>query len=155
MTPEPTPGSTCPNVDPPINVPDDYPPGIATEFTIEGSDTIADLDICLNIDHPWPGDLYVELRHDSTATTVVLIDRPGVPATEFGCDIANVKVYLDDEAAQTVENACPVSGNRKPVGQLSAFDGESIGGTWTLIVADRAAGQSGSVTGFIAWYLPE
>jgi hypothetical protein len=101
--------------------------GMHGEWQVDATDTIADLDVaCINISHSWSGDLYVELVPDSTATSVVLIDRPGVPSTEFGCD---------SQTSRCISTTKPRTSSRMPVrsvgtaGQdpLAAFDGESIG----------------------------
>ena len=45
-------------------------------------------------------------------------------------------VLFDDEAATTVGGSSVVSGTFRPVGLLSALDGESALGTWTLFIQD-------------------
>ena len=112
------------------------------------------MDICLNIDHTWVGDLYVEVEHINTGTTVVLIDQPGVPASGFGCSGTNVRALMADEAASPVEDECgggtpSINGAFRPNQPLSAFDGESFTGTWEIRFADHAnvSGFTGSVVG--------
>ena len=165
--PEPAPaGAPCPAplvvdgtyarfFDAPLVIPDNDPGGVSTCMTISSSRTIGDLDAGLAIVHRWPGDLIVTLTHDNTGTTVTLIDRPGVPATGVGCgeEGDDISVILDDEAASLVENACApatptIDGTFRPNQPLSAFDGESLGGTWTLHLLDDAVVDTGAVN---AW----
>jgi subtilisin-like proprotein convertase family protein len=43
-----------------------------------------------------------------------------------------------------------IAGTFSPNNPLSAFDGESIAGTWTLTISDRASGDEGTLN---AWCL--
>lgn len=136
-------------------IPDGDAMGLSQTFSISSNDIISDLDVSTQINYSWVGDLIVSLRHEDSATEVVLIDRPGVPATNFGCSGDDIDVSLDDEAASSVENECApsgatISGNFQPNNALSAFDGESLGGSWTLRVSDNAVGDTGSL---ITWCL--
>ncbi len=108
------------------------------------------MDVAVNVSHTWVGDLIVTLTHDSTGTRVVLIDRPGVPATDFGCGVANIDATLDDEAALPADDACaPVppalSGRLRPNEPLARFDGEGIAGTWTIRVSDNSPEDVGTL----------
>lgn len=136
----------------PLVIPDNDAGGVSVCMTISSSQTISDLNAGLVIEHRWPGDLTITLTHESTGTTVTLMDRPGVPATGIGCGAEgdDIAVVLDDEAASPVENECAaatptISGTFTPSQPLSAFDGESLGGRWTLHLRDSAVGDTGAV----------
>jgi PEP-CTERM motif len=45
-------------------------------------------------------------------------------------------VTFDDEAATTVGGPLVITGSFRPVGSLSAFDGENASGLWTLFIQD-------------------
>ena len=109
--------------------------------------TITDLDVCINSDHTWPGDLYITLTHG--ATTVVLMNRPG--GVLIGCDQDDIQAYLDDEATFSVDDECPLIGEFTPHEPLSAFDGASFAGTWTLSIWDQSELDTGNLTGFFLW----
>jgi extracellular elastinolytic metalloproteinase len=149
----------CATFDTPADIPDDDVGGTNAVFDISDSGTIADLDICINVTHGWVGDLVMTLRHENTGTEVTLVDRPGVPATEFGCSTADFFAVLDDEAGgQSVENQCagspPAIGGvfRPSPEMLDAFDGENINGEWTLTVADVELLVVGQLLGSILYY---
>jgi len=142
-------------LDAPLVIPDNDPGGVSTCMTISSSQTIGDLNAGLAIVHRWPGDLIVTLTHEDTGTTVTLMDRPGVPATGVGCgeEGDDISAILDDEAASLVENVCApatptIDGTFRPNQPLSAFDGESLGGRWTLLLRDGAVGDTGALN---AW----
>lgn len=153
-------GYSCWYFDPGITIPDNDPTGVSSSVTTSTSDTIADLNVCVNIAHDWVGDLKVTLTHENTGTSVTIIDRPGYPASLFGCDGSNIGVFLDDEALATAEDSCSQTGTavfgfRIPNGALSAFDGESISGTWTLTVTDEEDSIQGELLGWQIWYVPQ
>ncbi|MCH9686594.1 MAG: hypothetical protein K0V04_34495 [Deltaproteobacteria bacterium] len=96
--------------------------------------TIVDVDVHVELDHSYLGDLLIEVLHDDTA--VVLQD---------GCASANnLHVIYDSEAKQDV--VCPQSDGGLaflPLGDLTAFDGMALGSGWTLRVEDRSAYDTG------------
>ncbi len=155
--PTPTPGPTNtpvpPTATPPpsscttytsTNVPIPLPNGtstISSNLTISGAGTIGDLDVSVTMAHVWVGDLRFVLRNQTTGTAVTFIDRPGVPASTYGCSGDNINATLSDEAASAVENQCAsgtptINGTFSPNNALSAFDGQSGNGTWVLEVTD-------------------
>ncbi|HIP47632.1 MAG TPA: hypothetical protein EYG92_01510 [Lutibacter sp.] len=54
----------------------------------------------------------------------------------YGCVEENINVTLDDEASSPVIDECPAYGNYSPENMLSAFDGESLLGDWSLTIED-------------------
>jgi len=141
----PPPEAICQNIEPDLPIPDSDPEGVTYTVNLSDSGTITDLDVCINASHTWPGDLYVTLTHDS-GTTVVLMNRPGGPIV--GCNVDDIWAYLDDSATLTTNDECPVVGDLMPYEPLSAFNGQSVSGTWTLKVEDQLAFDTGYLTGF-------
>ncbi len=136
-------------------IPDDDLAGATDTLTILDTGTLADLDVEVQIDHTWVGDLAVTLTHVDTATSVTIIDRPGEPVSWFGCDGNNIDATLDDEAALAVEDECAaaiptIEGSFIPLNALSAFDGEDFSGDWELTVSDAEGGDTGIL---IEWCL--
>jgi hypothetical protein len=120
-------------------------------ITVGGSGTITDLNVGLVITHTYVGDLLVTLTHVDTGTSVTIIDHPGESSYgsgDFGCSGNNIDATLDDEASLPVEDQCrsldpAISGSVRPNHPLSAFDGESLSGTWRLTVIDEATLDDG------------
>jgi len=116
--------------------------------------TLTDVNVLVNIDHTFVGDLKLTVR-SPLGTEVVLLDRPGVPASTFGCSNNNMDVTFDDAAGFDPGNHCPgtdpwYSGDAAPVQPLSAFNGESSAGTWSLKVLDSAGADTGTL---VDWQL--
>jgi subtilisin-like proprotein convertase family protein len=142
-------GNPLPNETLPIAVTDNSPAGITSTITVSDTAPLTSLDVAVAIDHTWVGDVTVSLTSPG-GTTVLLLDRPGVPSSTFGCSDNNMDVVFSEAATVVTETACPgttpwLSGPVLPVAPLSAFAGENPAGTWTLTVSDSAAGDTGGV----------
>lgn len=155
--PAPSPISLCNasyTSSPSLAIPD--PGTVSNDLVITGTGLgISDLNVSLNILHTWVGDLDVTLTHVNTGTSVVIFDRPGVPASTFGCSSNDIDVALDDEAGSPVEAECnllspAIFGTFTPNNPLSAFDGEALDGTWRLTVTDNAGFDAGTL---VSWCL--
>jgi len=122
---------------------------ITSNLVVTDTQVLTDLNVSVNASHTWVGDLIFTLTKG--ATSVTFIDRPGEPATPFGCEFDDINATLDDEGASgPVENMCnpvppAISGTPTPNNPLSAFDGLTADGTWTLTVSDNAAADTGQV----------
>ena len=138
----------------PLAIPDGSPAGISSDFTVGEDVTLTDVDVNVQIEHTWVGDLIIQLQSPS-GTTVTLLDRPGVDGSGFGCSDNNMNVTFDDSSLQQLENLCSgsnpwYSGSAAPASPLSAFNGESSQGTWSLFVSDNAGADTGSI---VSWEL--
>jgi subtilisin-like proprotein convertase family protein/uncharacterized protein YvpB len=143
-------------------IPDNDPSGYSSTLRIEDPRYIADLDVRLDIDHTWVGDLIVTLHHEESGKVIELINRPGVPpgTTQEGCKIDNVKAILDDDVSLPVENECSsypaaigvnsfieaaIAGSYVPEQSLELFTAGAISGQWTLTVADLSPHDTGRI----------
>jgi subtilisin-like proprotein convertase family protein len=112
---------------------------VSTTLNIANDIQIADLNVFIDMQHDYPGDVSIILTSPS-GTSVTMVDGPGKPASTWGCANDDFLVTLDDEGTNNVEDACTsapaVSGTLIPNNALSAFDGESTQGTWTLQLDD-------------------
>ena len=138
--------SYCDN--PALAIPDNDPAGVSSSFTVGQSGTITDLDIEVDIVHTWVGDLILQVSHNGV--TVTIMDQPGVPASQNGCNADNVLATFDDEASIPVETGCGSGGSGIggfviPESALAAFDGMDQSGTWTIFVADNVGQDLGTL----------
>ncbi|HRI56725.1 MAG TPA: hypothetical protein PK170_06480, partial [Anaerolineae bacterium] len=140
---------------PNVAIPDNNPTGVSDTITVPDNAAILDLDVYIRAAHTWVGDVSFTLQHVETATTAVLVNRPGVPASTFGCSGDNYDVTVNDEGASTpIENQCanlPAITGDAPGGDppntslLAAFDGQSTQGSWVLTATDAAGGDTGTL----------
>ncbi|MBK9613345.1 proprotein convertase P-domain-containing protein [Candidatus Amarobacter glycogenicus] len=142
-TPVPA-GFTCST--PNVAIPDNNPTGVSDTLNVGSTGTLNDVNVFVRATHTWVGDTSFTVTHNATSVTV--IDRPGVPLSTFGCSGDNITATLDDEAATPVEDECAASvptinGTFIPNNALSAFDGMDQSGAWTITAVDAAGGDTG------------
>ncbi|MFQ5462293.1 MAG: S8 family serine peptidase, partial [Phycisphaerae bacterium] len=136
---------------PGATIPDGGGAGNPATDTINVPDSvvIGDIDVDLDISHTWVGDLTVTVSH--LGTTVTVIDRPGVPASSFGCSNDNFSgIILDDEGTGgAIESQCATNlsspPNYTPEQSLSAFDGMDSAGAWVITVYDSVSADGGTL----------
>ena len=126
---------------------DPGPPGVVTSaIDVGGVDggTVEDVDVELDIDHSWDGDLTISLLNPS-GQRVVLADRRGGREDHFR------GTSFDSDAPTSILNAVPpFSGVFRPQGDLADFRNRPANGRWTLEVRDHAAQDGGSAQALAA-----
>ncbi len=132
---------------------------VTSTLNVAAAGTLTDVNVSLlDISHAWVGDVRVTLT-SPTGTVVELFNGPGIPASTYGCGGDDIYATFDDAAALTatdLENMCnatppAISGDFQSTDLLSAFNGESMTGTWTLTVYDSyTASDNGTLN---AWSL--
>ncbi|MEM9547699.1 MAG: reprolysin-like metallopeptidase [Bacteroidota bacterium] len=128
---------------------------IESEIAITANGNVSLLEISVEIDHSWIGDLTATLQAPD-GTQALLFDRPGVPNTNFGCDANDIVVTFSDNALNTAtdfDNTCEslgigIEGRFQPMEPFSVFANKEMSGTWILIVTDQFSGDGGSL---ISW----
>jgi Ca2+-binding RTX toxin-like protein len=130
----------------------DCPPGcltpVVTDSTLSGpAGTIADADVRVDVEHTFDADLRFVLE-SPTGTMVTLTDGLGSSGDNY------TNTVFDDEAATAIASgAAPFAGRFIPQGPLSALDGQSSAGTWTLHVFDDANLDLGTINGWSIEFL--
>ena len=153
----------------PVAIPDNNTTGVNLVVAVAGVGSITDLDFrfdgtvwspdplstTVGVNHSWVGDMIFRLTSPG-GNHGDLYDRPGVPASTFGCSSNNLfALTIDDEAGSALEGQCPgdtdagpLTGTFTPNNPLSAFDGQNPNGNWTLTAIDAAGGDVGTVRAF-------
>ncbi len=140
----------CSSLGSSLNIPDNDPNGARDHILSQDQRFIHDIDVYLNVEHAWTGDLVVDLYHRESGSSVRLVDRPGWPASTAGCSGDNLITILDDQASQAVEGKCAstvpaIAGSYKPEQALETLRGQLLAGTWTLSVADHSQFDTGKL----------
>jgi len=133
----------------PLAVPDADVTGVTSTLAVATNVTLTNVQVRVEMTHTYVGDIFLKIR-SPLGTEVTLLDRPGVPASTFGCSNDNMNVTFDDAAVLVPETYCAgsnpwINGPARAVGLLSAFNGESSQGNWILTASDRAGDDVGSV----------
>ncbi len=134
-------------------IPDNDPNGANEVINVPQSFNVTGMTVDLQITHTWVGDLKATLTAPDGTTFVELFDRPGVPASNFGCQEDDLSVTFDDNAilsAIDFENTCDVavptiSGTFQSIDLLSTFNGLNAQGDWTLTISDNVGADLGTI----------
>lgn len=137
------------------NISNDGTDIVESEVILSSGGIFGDLEISMVINHTYVGDLSAILVAPDD-TEVILFDRPGVPASDFGCNGENLVVTFSASAPNTnldLENTCnengiAIEGSFQPQELFSVFEGMAIAGTWKLIVEDDFSGDGGEL---VSW----
>ena len=139
---------------------------VVRTFDVASNSTVADLDLGLDVDHSWRGDVRATLTSPGPNGVSRVVVAPDVTGTG---QFDNYRIRLDDEAtvlinqgshaANTPTTAPSYRDRVRPSNPLDAFDGVAAGGTWTLELCDDYPAQdNGSLlqaTLFITPTFPE
>jgi subtilisin-like proprotein convertase family protein len=115
-------------------------------------DVIVDVDLSVQLLHPFVGDLEIALTHPD-GTSVVVLYQPGLGVIDGTCPNDDMDVTFDDDDGTSDASMCnaqipAMSGAIIPFNPLSVFKDKPRNGNWTLTVRDHAAGQEGVLTGW-------
>lgn len=130
-------------------IPDNTGEAVLDFINIGTTGQIVDLNVSLSASHTFTGDLIATVTHPDGGAAVTLLDRPGVPASEFGCSGDDVDATFDDEGTDgAAEDTCgaaspAISGLLTPATPLSTLDGLLIDGEWQLAISDEESQDSG------------
>lgn len=133
-----------------VPIPDGTPVGVDIDLVVGQSAILTDLRVRLRYDHTWVGDSKITLAKVGGPGPAALIDRPGVPASQFGCSGGNVDAIMDDAASTPAETGCvnatpALSGTYSPNDPLSTFIGQDLAGTWRLNASDPEPSFTGTM----------
>jgi uncharacterized repeat protein (TIGR01451 family) len=118
---------------------------VTRTFTVPTSFVVGDVDFGVLLAHTFRSDLRISLRSPAGTTVQLLLNT--------GTGVDNLNVLFNDEATaaiathttvDTVGTAPPYQRNFIPNSPLSAFDGQNASGTWTMVICDSVAVDSGT-----------
>jgi len=122
---------------------DEVVPGVLTlPIEITQDYTLSDLNVQVNINHPYDKDLIISLIAP-TGTELTLVNRSGSDGDNFNY------TTFDDSASRSIsEGTAPFSGVYRPFASLYYLNGMSTKGTWTLKVTDNGQDDIGTLDYF-------
>lgn len=144
-------GDGCPEAlqDATVDAQNNVTYGLSTSgFTVSGCGTVDDVNAGLSIDHTYDGDLYILLESPNGVYSRLYANPVGGTGS---CSRNNVLVLLDDYAINgNIDSQCgngnpAIAGQFTPSTTLSAFNGDTGNGTWTLFVYDLGPGDTGTL----------
>lgn len=128
----------------PAALPDNNPGGVLSSIVVPDLDIISDVNVTLNITHPFDDDIDASLTNP---IPVVLFNDIGSTGNDF------IHTTIDDEAGAPIPDSAssaPFTGSFQPQGGPALFvlDGVPAAGTYTLKIADDAVFNEGT---FESW----
>ncbi len=142
-------GGPCSNVSrdiPIIAIPDGNTTGVNIPIEFTESGIVEEIEIDLNINHTWVGDLIVTLT-DPDGNSMVIFDRPGAPPGTLGCSNSDLAVTFSSSGADhsvfeaTCNSSSPaISGSFQPSDPFSVIISNNVDakGIWELNISDNA-----------------
>ncbi|PHQ57622.1 MAG: hypothetical protein COC16_00430 [Lutibacter sp.] len=127
------------SVDTPLNIPDNTTSGVTSKINITKNKTITDINVKVNITHPWIGDLTLTLISPHGTSVILVASR-----IDEGDDYTNT-VFDDDAIAEISSGTAPFMGLFTPQGSLSDFNKEESYGEWVLKVVDSGPEDIGQI----------
>lgn len=104
---------------------------------------VSDINIGFTLYHTWDSDLMISVEHDGVNVNLVIYRGAN------GQNMLNT--VLDDQATIPIASGyAPFTGRFTPESPLSAFNGHTLDGPWTIGVLDAVEGHTGT---FISWYI--
>ncbi len=130
--------TTQTSVDTPIVISTSGTPTVTSKISFFEDLQVADIDVNLELDHTFLADLVITLTSPAGTSVTLISNSCG--------DLQNIDVTFNDDADSFQCSGNPaISGNVRPLGALSSFNGESIFGDWILEVSDTAPADGGSL----------
>jgi subtilisin-like proprotein convertase family protein len=127
----------------PVAIPTTANVTVNSTLIVPDNITLSDVNVNLNITHTWVNDMTITLISPA-GTQVQLVANPCTSAS-----LQNIQATFDDAGSTLICAVNPaISGTIKPFQVLSAFNGESSQGTWTLRVLDSFNQDGGSINGW-------
>ncbi|MBL4724647.1 MAG: proprotein convertase P-domain-containing protein [Lutibacter sp.] len=127
------------STDTPLNIPDNNTTGISSIISLSENKLITDVNVAVNITHPWIGDLTLTLISPS-GTSVLLVASRNDEGDNY------VGTVFDSDAEELIYSGiAPFTGTFQPLENLSSLKNEESLGSWTLKVVDGGGDDVGSI----------
>jgi subtilisin-like proprotein convertase family protein len=131
---------------PNLAIPDNNLTGVSDTMTVAGtSGNVSNLDVRVNIDHTFIGDLRLRLTRVSDNLSINLMTNP-LTTTNGTCSGDNMRSTFDDGATQPAQTGCnatttvipTMNGSFVPQAALAGYNGQTLNGDWRLTIIDSA-----------------
>ncbi|WP_139957052.1 thrombospondin type 3 repeat-containing protein [Flavicella sediminum] len=120
-------------------IPDDNPTGLTSVITINEHISLTDVDVEVNINHSYIGDLRIVLSNPN-GTEVTLVRSSDDEGENYE------QTVFDDAAPLTIlHGAAPYTGSFQPDENLALYDGTDAFGDWTLKIVDTYEDDQGQL----------
>tara|TARA_B100000809_G_scaffold252838_2_gene288047 strand:- start:33956 stop:37279 length:3324 start_codon:yes stop_codon:yes gene_type:complete len=123
----------------PINIPDNDQNGITSTINITDAIEISDLNLTINIEHTYIGDLKISLKSPGQEEIILVPNRD-----DNGNNYTNTT--FDDSATNHItDGSAPYTGSFKPIDPLATFNTSRSNGDWALKISDNELEDKGKL----------
>lgn len=126
---------------------------IQPTIVVPDTGIVGDLDVRIRLNHTFDGDLDIFLVGPD-GTTVELSTDNGGAGDNYGAganDCTGIFTVFDDSAGTSITGGgAPFAGAFRPEQPLSAFNGKTVNGVWTLRISDDSGVDTGTL---LCWEL--
>ena len=122
-----------------LEIPDDDPTGISATIDIPDHIALADVDVLINIDHNYVGDLRILLK-SPLGEEIVLVRE----SDDTGNNYTNT-IFDSESNLELINGMSPYSGRYKPAEDLAQLNATDAFGAWTLKVVDTFIEDTGTL----------
>ncbi|MGE3182229.1 MAG: proprotein convertase P-domain-containing protein, partial [Phycisphaerae bacterium] len=137
------------------------PGQFSSSLNVPDSFALADVDVTVNLNHTWVGDLIMTVTHG--ANSAILVNRVGgTTPTSVGDSSDYGGAYrFDSQSGNSIWAAAATAGATAPIpvgtydtsdaltgagnNSLDVFNGQNVSGNWTLSISDNAGLDTGVV----------
>jgi subtilisin-like proprotein convertase family protein len=124
----------------PITIPTTANVTVNSTLNVASTSIISDVNVTLDVSHTWVNDMTITLISPN-GTQVQLVAQPCTSNS-----LLNIDATFDDSGAPLTCQVNPaISGTIQPLQSLSAFNGQSSNGTWTLRILDSFNQDGGTI----------
>ncbi|WP_456378932.1 reprolysin-like metallopeptidase, partial [Lutibacter sp.] len=127
------------STDTPLSIPDNNSTGVSSIINSVENKLITDINVTVNITHPWIGDLNLTLISPSGTPVVLVASRD-----DDGNNYTNT-VFDSDGVNSISSGSAPYTGVFLPQENLANFNNEESFGDWTLKVVDGGPADIGQI----------
>ncbi|MBT8183217.1 MAG: proprotein convertase P-domain-containing protein [Eudoraea sp.] len=125
----------------PISISSVGTPTVTSGITFLDDLKIADVNVTLDIEHSFLGDLVISLTSPNGKKIFLAYNSCN--------ELTDIDAVFDDQGSNfSCGGPSGISGTLKPLGALSSFDGESTFGEWILEIRDTAPADGGLLVDF-------
>lgn len=132
--------NTYNSTDKSLEIPDNDPNGVNSIIKVLNNQTITDIDVTVNITHPYVEDLTLKLTSPNGIAILLSVSNGGSASNYTG-------TIFDDDATTKISNGvAPFTGRFIPQLPLANLNNIESKGDWTLNVADNGEADTGTIS---------
>ncbi|SNR37849.1 Por secretion system C-terminal sorting domain-containing protein [Lutibacter agarilyticus] len=131
--------NTYNSTDKSLEIPDNDPNGVNSIITVINNQTITDINVTVNITHPYVEDLTLTLTSPNGIAILLSVSNGGA-----GDNYTNT-VFDDDATIKISDGFAPFTGSFIPQLPLANLNNIESKGDWTLNVADNGEADTGTI----------